>query len=225
MAFPSRRSVIIGGLGSAVVATSAVVGTRAYAADIEKPAYEVVARHPGFEVRRYAPRLVAEVEVQGRGKDAANAGFRVLANFIFGDNVRRTEIAMTAPVDRQALSEEIAMTAPVDRTQAGKERWVIAFTMPSKYTAETLPRPNDERVMIREIPRSHFAAVRFSGSPGEKSVQRRMQALEDAVETAGLTSAGRPPVYSRYDPPWTLPFLRRNEIQLELVMDEPSSSP
>lgn len=224
MAFPSRRSVVLGGLGSVIVASSAVFGTRAIAADIERPAYDVIERHADFEVRRYAPRIVAEVEVEGAGKDASNAGFRVLANFIFGDNVRRTEIAMTAPVDRQARSEEIAMTAPVDRTKTGKERWRIAFTMPSQYTMETLPRPNDERVIIREIPRSHFAVVRFSGAPGERAVQRRMQALVDAVEEAGLTSAGHPPVYSRYDPPWTLPFLRRNEIQLELIVDAEDES-
>lgn len=112
------------------------------------------------------------------------------------------------------------MTAPVDRRQTDDERWVITFTMPSKYTMETLPKPNDERVQIRELPPTHYAVVRFSGNPPDKKVRFKMNALAEAVKAAGLESAGKEPIYARYDPPWTLPILRRNEILIELAVDE-----
>lgn len=187
---------------------------------IETPRYEVVSTHDGFEVRRYAPRLVAEVEVSGSGREASNAGFRLLADYIFGNNTTRGTIAMTAPVDRRTTSQSIAMTAPVDRRRgAAEERWLITFTMPSKYTLETLPKPNDARVKIRQLPATCFAAVRFSGAPNEATVQARMDALREAVEAEGLEPAATAPSYARYDPPWRLPRLRRNEVLLELVVE------
>lgn len=183
---------------------------------VEQPAYAVVDARPDFEVRRYEPRLVAEVEVEGDPGRASNAGFRLLADFIFGGNTRAESVAMTAPVDRRAASESIAMTAPVDRHKAG-DRWVIAFTMPSKYTRDTLPRPNDRRVRIRELPAVTYAARSFSGAPGEDFVRGEMEALRAAVLAAGLQPAGAEPIYARYDPPWTPGFLRRNEVLLELA--------
>ncbi len=223
MPLTTRRSALR--LGTTAFATLAVgsLASKSHARDIEIPRYEVVSVHEDFEVRRYASRLVAQVEVVGKSKDATNAGFRILADYIFGNNTTRDAIAMTAPVDRQAASEAIAMTAPVGRQQAqAEDRWVVTFTMPREYTDETLPRPNDERVKIRRIPVSHVAAVKFSGAPGEGWVERKMTSLEEAVRTEGLQTAGRPATYARYDPPWTLPFLRRNEILLDLVVDEPA---
>lgn len=209
----------------AVTVTGLVASQTFARGDIESPRYEVVSTHDGFEVRRYASRLVAEVEVTGNGREASNAGFRLLADYIFGNNTARSSIAMTAPVDRRATSEAIAMTAPVDRRavegEDDDERWVITFTMPSRYTLDTLPVPNDARVHIRELPPTHHAAVRFSGAPSEARVRERMAELARAVEAAGLEAAGVPPTYARYDPPWTLPMLRRNEILLELRVDEP----
>lgn len=224
-----RRTAIIGGL---VAVTTAAIGLTAGTSlareSIEIPDYEVTATHELFEVRRYAPRLVAEVEVEGEGRKAANAGFRVLADFIFGNNEARGSIAMTAPVDRRATSTTIDMTAPVDRREVEGEdeepRWVIAFTMPSKWTMETLPKPRDERVHIREIAPKTYAVMRFSGAPSEAKVERRMEVLDRAVREAGLTPSGEPPTYARYDPPWTLPMLRRNEILLELRMPEGGES-
>jgi effector-binding domain-containing protein len=188
------------------------------AARTEEPKFEVVARHDGFEVRKYAPRIVAEVVVKGEAKVATNAGFRLLADFIFGNNTAGEEVAMTAPVDR---SEQIAMTAPVDRTQSDG-RWTVTFTMPSKYTMETLPRPNDDRVKIREVPPTRYAAARFSGRPKPAEVQRRIKALEEAVAAEGYTLKGTPAVYSQYNPPWTPSFLRRNEVMFELAPKSPA---
>ena len=182
---------------------------------VETPNYTVASTHQGFEVRRYDPRLIAEVTVSGTPKQASNDGFRILADFIFGNNTKRSKVAMTAPVDRSP-SEAIAMTAPVDRSADG-ESWVIAFTMPSKYTLETLPAPNDARVRIRELPAQRFAVQRFSGAPTEAALERRIEAFIVAVDEAGLVRSGAAPTYARYDPPWTPSFMRRNEIFVELA--------
>ena len=214
-------------MGAAAVAavTAVAVPTVMARARVEEPAYEVTARHEGFEVRRYDGRIVAEVDVSGAPGDASREGFRILADFIFGNNSRSASVAMTAPVDRTA-SERIAMTAPVDRRVAAdadadatdpEGEWTIAFTMPSKYTMRTLPRPNDDRIRIREIPPTSYAVSRFRGAPSEPGVQRRMAELVEAVRAAGLSpKAGAEPTYARYDPPWTPGFLRRNEIFVEL---------
>ncbi|MFV8753812.1 SOUL family heme-binding protein [Nannocystaceae bacterium ST9] len=204
-------------LAAAVVAGLAVVVPTAYARKtIETPSYTVESEQAGFEVRRYAPRIVAEVVVEGDADQATNAGFRILADFIFGNNRAKTEIAMTAPVDRSA--EPIAMTAPVDRSAEG-DAWVVAFTMPSKYTLDTLPEPNDARVKIRQLPSKTYAVLRFSGAPSERKVQRKIDEFVQTIEAAGLARSGAAPTYARYDPPWTLGFLRRNEIFVELALD------
>ncbi len=215
----TRRNAVIALGALAAIAAPAL----AYAAKVrdrtEKPKYEVLAKHEVFEVRRYAPRIVAEVKVEGSAKDATSDGFRLLADFIFGNNTTGTKVAMTAPVDRTATSEKIAMTAPVDRTQDGTA-WTVAFTMPSAFTLETLPRPNNPRVKIRELPPKRYAVSRFSGMPKEEVVQQRMDTLRKQVEDEGYPLAGKAPVYARYDPPWTPGFLRRNEILIELAPEE-----
>ena len=197
--------------GAVAVAPSALARGR-----VETPKYSVVSSHAKFEVRRYEPRLVAEVTVTGTSKQASNAGFRILADFIFGNNEAREDVAMTAPVDQTASSEAIAMTAPVDQTAAAGETWVIAFTMPSQYTLETLPKPRDGRVRIRELPAKSYAVWRFSGAPSQEVVGARMAAFEAMVVDAGLEPSGAAPTYARYDPPWTPSFVRRNEIFIEL---------
>jgi effector-binding domain-containing protein len=216
------RRLLSAALVVSVLAGIAAITPTVYARTIETPRYSVeaaaTAEASGFEIRRYEPRLVAEVEVQGDPERATNAGFRILADFIFGNNTAEAEIAMTAPVE-QTRSEAIAMTAPVDRTASADQpdTWVVAFTMPAKYTRESLPKPNNAEVKIREIPGKRYAVVRFNGAPREAVVAQRMADLIVAVDAAGLQRTGAPPTYARYDPPWTLGLLRRNEIFVELV--------
>ena len=187
---------------------------------VEEPEYVVEQTHEIFEVRQYAPRIVAQTTVRGSSRDASSKGFRILADYIFGNNRARASIEMTAPVEMEAPSARgasIEMTAPVESSpSAAGDTWVISFTMPSKWTMETLPTPNDRRVVLRELPPARFAVHRFSGSPPQKRVDARMEALESAVKDAGLTPVGTPPSYARYDPPWTPWFMRRNEIWLAL---------
>lgn len=210
----TRASKWIAGAATGLVAAGLLTfGTGATLGNIEEPTYEVVEANEDFEIRAYAPRIVAMTEVTGTARTSSNRGFRILADYIFGNNAARAEIAMTAPVGQQP-SEEIAMTAPVEQRPQG-DKWVITFTMPSKYTLETLPRPLDERVEIRQLPPRRFAAIRFNGAPDGATVDRRKEALAQKVTGAGLEIAGEP-IYARYDPPWTIPFLRRNEILIPL---------
>ncbi|MFZ4604221.1 MAG: SOUL family heme-binding protein [Caulobacterales bacterium] len=159
---------------------------------------------------------MAEVSVSGSRDEASNAGFRLLAGYIFGGNTRRQTVAMTAPVvQERATSENIAMTAPV--TQAGADgAWVVRFTMPSKDTLETLPAPNDARVRLVPVPAQRYAVVRFSGLARPDDVERRTGTLNTFMERQQLRAAG-PSSLARYDPPWTLWFMRRNEVWIPIL--------
>lgn len=178
----------------------------------EQPDYDVLYEFDGFEVRRYPPRLVAEVEVSGDPTRATRDAFTVLAGFVIGENCRIGGDG--GPIGRRS-SESIAMTAPVDRQRRG-DRWVLRFTMPRKYTRDTLPRPLDPRVRILEQPAATYAAVRFAGVGSEGAVQQRLARLCEEVRARGLAPAGAEPILARYDPPWTPWFLRRNELLVEL---------
>ncbi|MGE5287975.1 MAG: SOUL family heme-binding protein [Micromonosporaceae bacterium] len=179
----------------------------------EQQPYEVVDRRDGFELRRYPAHLVAEIDVDGSFDEAPNRAFRPLAGFINGANRSRRQIAMTAPVTRQAVGpEKIAMTAPVVQQAAGRRgSYLVQFVMPSGFTAQTLPVPDDARVRTREIPQQLAAAVRFSGRWTRKEFEDRGSALRRAVVAAGLRPAG-PVRYARFNPPWTPWFLRQNEV-------------
>ena len=139
---------------------------------VEEPAFRIVLQDGAFEVRDYPTLVVAEVTVTGEQKEAASKGFRLLAGYIFGGNRRKQSIAMTAPVAQEPTSEKIAMTAPVTQTQTAGE-WVVQFTMPSSYSLETLPEPNDARVHLRVTPPLGSPSSGFLVSPGRTSSRRR----------------------------------------------------
>jgi hypothetical protein len=182
----------------------------------EEPAFSVVVQEGAFEVRDYPAFVVAEVSVAGDRDEASNAGFRLLAGYIFGGNTRRQSIAMTAPVvQERATSETIAMTAPV--TQSGSDgAWVVRFVMPSSYTLETLPTPNDARVRLVPVPPQRFAVVRFSGLAQPGDVERRTASLRTFLERRQLRITTGPVSLARYDPPWTPWFMRRNEVWIAI---------
>jgi len=201
-----------------------LVGIRA---GTEQPPYEVVGRVGDAEIRRYAPQIAAEAVVEGPVETARNEGFRRVAGYIFGDNTAKASVAMTAPVvqGREAAggSQSIAMTSPVVQQPAGGESWSIQFIMPSKYTMATLPQPNDPRVRLVEIPARTFAVVRFSGLGREDAVARHEKALDAALAGSSWRAVGEPVTWY-YDPPWTVPFLRRNEVArpVEAVTSAPT---
>ena len=181
----------------------------------EEPRYQSLLQDGAFSVRLYGPRILAETEVAGSLEEASSAGFRHIAAYIFGRNHARSghgseRIAMTAPVTVEAKPQKIAMTAPVTVEQS-EGRWRMEFAMPSGYTLATLPLPDDPQVTLREVPEQKVAAIHFSGLVGAAKMRRRTDELRAWMTEHGLVAGGAPQL-ARYNPPWTLPFLRRNEI-------------
>lgn len=181
----------------------------------EEPKFVLVLKDGDFEVRDYAPTVVAEVTVSGNQGQASNQGFRILAGYIFGGNTAQRSIAMTAPVAQRPASERIAMTAPVTQRSAGAD-WVVRFTMPSEYTLDTLPRPDDRRIALRNEPGQRMAVVRFSGIANARSAERHGKALDAQLQARGLRRIG-PTSLAQYDAPWTPWFMRRNEVMVPIA--------
>jgi hypothetical protein len=194
---------------------------------IEEPTFKVLVTDGSFEIRQYAPMLIAETLVEGDMDEASSKGFRLIADFIFGNNQvsnaqTKSKIAMTAPVTAEPQSSKISMTAPVTlepssaaMTMQTAKQWRISFVMPSQYTMENIPKPNNNAVRLKEIPGKYFAVQTYSGFNSLARVQRK---TDETLEWAGkrsLKMIGTPQI-SRYDPPWTLPIFRRNEIMVEI---------
>ncbi len=192
---------------SALVTTGcSVVGIRT---GTEEPHYSVVATLGALQIREYAPRLAAETTVTGDEYAARGTGFRRLAGFIFGGNHSGQSIAMTAPV-AQSGGSAIAMTAPVGQDHVAPGQWQIRFFMPAKYTTATLPQPNDPAVQVVTVPAQTVGVYRYTGSISAGSTAAAQQELLRLLQGSGWVAAG-PAVAWFYDPPWTIPFLRRNE--------------
>lgn len=184
---------------------------------IEEPQYRVRETIGSVEVREYAPYLVAETRVAAPFDEAGNQAFSILAGYIFGNNRSQQKMEMTAPVSQRPASEKVEMTAPVAqrRDSGAEEAYVFSFVMPARYTRATLPDPLDPRVQIREMPMRVMAVLSFSGTWSQARYAEHESQLLDAVRTAGLKPAGEP-VFARYNSPFTLWFLRRNEVMIEI---------
>jgi hypothetical protein len=183
----------------------------------EEPKYTVIEKSDAFELRAYSPKIVAETLVSGSLDDASSAGFKLIAGYIFGDNKSRAggneKISMTAPVTMEPKSEKISMTIPVSMEQTGGQ-WRMHFVMPNQYTLDTLPKPNNPAVTLREVPSSNYAVIRFSGFASETKTATKTADLMAWLDSKDITPIGKPEL-ARYNPPWTLPFFRRNEIMME----------
>jgi hypothetical protein len=188
----------------------ALIGTGAMA--VEEPSYKLVLTDGAFEVRDYPALVVAEVTVNGDQKEAASKGFRVLAGYIFGGSKSRKSVEMTAPVSQVPASEKIAMTAPVTQTEVGAS-WVVRFTMPKGYSLETLPVPDNPKVNLRTVPPARLAVLKFSGLARADDVAAKTDELQTFAAKHKLRSIG-PVSLAQYDPPWTLWFMRRNEVSI-----------
>lgn len=200
--------------GSVVQFAEGVGGVFGIRLGTEEPLYVHEATLGDIEIRRYGPRIAAQTRVSGDGQEARSAGFRRLAGYIFGGNQRSTRIAMTAPVAQHG--EKIAMTAPVAQSHdGGTGDSVIRFYMPAKWSMETLPEPNDPAVTVVEVPAERFAVLRFTGDRSNTAVTAKSAELLCALEGSDYTAAGTPVAWF-YDPPWTLPFRRRNEVAVPL---------
>ncbi len=181
---------------------------------IESPAFTLEKSDGPFEIRSYGMTIIAETRVQGDFESAGSQGFRRLADYIFGNNRSRTRIDMTAPVRQEEMSEKIEMTAPVAQRAEGNT-YIIAFTMPTAYTMETLPIPIDPAVSVRQEFARRTAVITYSGFWSQSRYEEKLAELKAWMKLQGLQEAGEP-VFARYNPPWMPWFLRRNEIMWEI---------
>ena len=195
-----------------ILSACSVVGVRA----LEEPAYQTQLQEGNFEIREYQPYLVAEVYMEGENfEQASGDGFRILADYIFGNNLSRSSaVQMAGKAEKE--SESIAMTAPVQMDQGEQSnQWRMAFSLPSKWNLETAPVPNDQRVKLREVLPERMVVLQFSGRMGAHDLEEKEQELRQWATKQGITVVGSVRT-ARYDPPWTLPFLRKNEVQLKV---------
>lgn len=177
----------------------------------ETPQYSVLSKEKNIEIRQYPAYIQAEVEIVDKThKGAVEKGFNILAGYIFGNNVSRQKIDMTAPVQ---ASQRIAMTTPV--TVSGQGTFRVAFIMPSAFTMETLPIPNDSRIRFEFFPEHQMAAIRFSGYFQQETIQNHMEQLRLWVQNKHLETEGEY-IVAGYNPPWVPGFLARNEILVRL---------
>ncbi|MGF1463959.1 MAG: heme-binding protein [Maricaulaceae bacterium] len=179
----------------------------------ETPEYTVLEADGAFELRAYEPIIVAETQVRGGRREAVNGGFRRLADYIFGGNQSGQKIAMTSPVT-QELGAEAASDAGPDTA----EGWRVGFLMPKEYTLDALPTPEDTAVRLTEKPARRIAAVQFSGNNSDDKLADHLNELRGWMAERGLKPAGAP-TFAYYDPPWTLPWLKRNEVLIPVVED------
>jgi len=183
----------------------------------DEPDFKTILKDGKFEIREYAPKIIAQVEIFGDFDDASSRGFKVLADYIFGNNTindGNTRIEMTAPVEMEPISQKINMTKPV-LTEGNDNTWIVSFIMPNEFTLETLPEPNDKNIKISSLPKEKYAVIVFSGLVRESSYQEKENLLNQFIKIKKLKTSGEIKI-ARYNPPWTLPFFRRNELMIKV---------
>ncbi len=181
---------------------------------IEKAKFEMIESDLDFEIRKYAPQIVAETFVEGEFDKVGNEGFRRLYDYISGNNLKQKSISMTAPVTQEGESQKIAMTAPVNQVRENN-KWRITFLLPSEYSLEELPEPLDERVVLKKDPERLVAAIKYSGTWSKSRYNEKKTLLEDFIAGRGLKVSGEA-IWARYDPPFMPWFLRRNEVLIPI---------
>ncbi|WP_296419885.1 SOUL family heme-binding protein [Pseudooctadecabacter sp.] len=203
-----KRILAALGIGAATMAAA----DDGYYGKYETPRYEVVAEYGAAELRSYAPHLLAVVAVRGDRRGALNQGFRTLAGYIFGGNAGGASVAMTSPVTQAPA--QIDRAAPV--TQIGEDGvWEVTFMMPSDFTRDTLPAPNNDAVRFVEVPARQMLVATFSGRSTDRILTAQTDALRRLADEAGIGLTGAP-TFMFYDDPFTLPGNRRNEVGFEV---------
>ncbi len=190
------------------------VGSYLAVRNLEEPAYTVLEKRKGYEIREYKPYIIAETTVTGDQRAGINQGFSIIAGYIFGDNTSKQKIPMTTPVLEEVgggVSEKIAMTVPVIDTEAAENERTISFVLPSKYTLDTLPTPNDDRVKLVEVPAQKVAALRFTWYGTPARVESQKAKLQTMLIRDNLTTIGNLRT-AFYNPPLSMPLILRNEI-------------
>jgi hypothetical protein len=193
-----------------------VLGSYLVVRNIEEPVYTVLEKKDGYEIREYAPYILAQTTVTGNYDEATNKGFRIIADYIFGNNTKKESIAMTTPVlEKEASAEKIAMTVPVLETESESNERTIAFVLPSKYTLEMLPTPTNSAVVFVEVPSRKVAALTFTWYATESRMQAKKELLKNLLERDAIIMSGKVET-ARYNPPLTMPLMLRNEILIPI---------
>jgi hypothetical protein len=183
----------------------------------EEPDFKILSEEGEFQIREYDQKIIAQVEVEGDFDEASSKGFKLLADYIFGNNLLDGEskkISMTAPVEMSPLAENLLMTSSIMDDQINN-KWSINFVMPQEYSLDTLPKPNNPQVNIIEVLSEKYAVIVFSGLVRESSYAEKVEMLSNYLEKNGLKQQGIIKI-ARYNPPWTLPFFRRNELMVRV---------
>jgi len=180
----------------------------------KEPDYQVLNDYGQIQIRHYPVLVIAETEVKADYQNSSSEAFRRLAGYIFGNNQKQQRMAMTAPVIQQPPAETMAMTAPVLQQKSGSV-WQMAFVLPEGYSLSNAPKPLDPSVVIKEIPDKKVAVIRYSGSLSEQGIDEKSEELKNWLIQQGYKAISHPRS-AAYDPPWTLPFLRRNEVHIDI---------
>lgn len=184
--------------------------------------YTVIGKKKGYEIRQYDSYIAATAIVPFTGREGLNAGFRVLAGYIFGGNTAQKSISMTVPVQVSEntknstldTSQKISMTTPVLVSDAATTT-TVTFSMPREYTLETLPKPNDSSIVLEQIPAKKFAAYRFTWNFTPKRIEEKKKYFVELLKKDSAIIVGEP-VFAGYSGPGTAPFMMRNEILVEI---------
>ena len=188
--------------------------TMTLAANTKEPRHKVVSKDGKFEMREYEAVVAAEVVSPGERSAAANRAFRILFNYISGENRSQSKIPMTSPV-AMTENEKIPMTAPVTERESS-EGWHVRFFLPPTYTLETVPQPTNPAIRLLQLPPERFVSVRFSGSSSESNLSEHRKELENYIQKKKLKITGDP-VFAFYNAPFIPPVFRRNEILWKLA--------
>ena len=183
----------------------------------DEPEFKLILKEDKFEIREYSPKIIAQVEVFGDFDDASSKGFKILADYIFGNNTStdgNSRIEMTAPVEMEPLPQKINMTKPV-LTEERDNNWIVSFIMPNESRLETLPKPNNKSIKILSLSKEKYAVIVFSGLVRESSYLEKEKLLNQFIKEKKLKTSGEIKI-ARYNPPWTLPFFRRNELMIKV---------
>ena len=181
----------------------------------EKPNYKVLQSDKPFEVRHYPGYLQASVVIEDDFENSGNKAFRILFAYISGSNTPSQNIPMTIPVTQETISKFQKIMATSATQQKEKQGYKIAFVMPAKWTLKTLPQPKDQRIQLEEVPSRTVAVVRYSGSWSRNNFEESLSKLHQWMEKKNLKATGNP-IWARYNSPFTLWFLRRNEIHIPI---------
>ena len=183
----------------------------------EEPEFKLISEEAEFQIREYDPKIIAQVEVEGDFDEASSMGFKLLADYIFGNNLldgTSKKISMTTPVEMTPLAENLLMTSSILDDQINN-KWSINFVMPQEFSLDTLPKPNNSQVNIIEVPKEKYAVIVFSGLIRESSYAEKVELLSNYLEENSFKQQGAIKI-ARYNPPWTLPFFRRNELMVRI---------